>query len=81
MLVPFLLYRSEDSLVLQFSICMLYDLTNVVSVVLDVVLSQVDDCESHRVLQMRSFNKSEDLNPVSCLQRLSSEVFQELNNQ
>lgn len=81
MLVPFLLYRSEDPLVLQFGIRMFYDLSNIVSIILDVVLPQVDDSEGHRVLQMWSFNKSENLDPVSCLQRFSSEIFQKLDNQ
>jgi len=60
---------------------MLDDLMNVLLVVLDVVLSQVYDRELVLRLEVGRLDQVEDLHPVPSLQRVSSQVLDELDDQ
>jgi len=77
MLIPLILDRLEYTLILKFSVSMLNNLCNLFTVILNVILSEIDDGKGYRVFQMRSLYQIENLDPMSCLKGVTSEIFQE----
>ena len=66
-LLPLFTNALEYLLIFGFSICMLNDVMNVISVILNVVFSQIDDGKLILCFQMRSFDQIKDLHPMSIL--------------
>lgn len=57
------------------------DVVNIFFIVLDIIFSELYDCEFILRFQMRSFDQIKDLHPVSILQRVFPQVFDKLNDQ
>lgn len=57
------------------------DVMDVFLVVLDIVFSQLYDCEFILRFQMRSFDQIEDLHPVPILEGVFPQVFDEFDDQ
>ena len=60
---------------------MLDDVMDVFFVVLDVVFSELYDCEFILCFQMRSFDQIKDLHPVPILQGVFPQVFDKFDDQ
>jgi hypothetical protein len=80
MLIPLILDRLEYTLILKLSVSMFDNLCNFLTIVLNVILSQIHDSEGNRIFQMWSLYQIENLDPMSCLERVTSEIFQEFND-
>lgn len=79
MFIPFLLDGLEDPLVLKLSVSMLYDFGYLLSIVLNVVLSKVNYCESGGVFKMWCLHQMEDLHPMSLFEGFTSEFLKKLD--